>query len=73
MKISGKSSILNRMVSVEIIVNVNTFLVSKVYMGHVTKVMAPSVNLFCQGNKCDMTLNLVLYLEVEVPRMGNLL
>ena len=60
------------MVSVDIIVNVNTFLVSKVYMGHVTKVMAPSVNPFCQGNKCDMTLNFVLYLEVEIPKMGNL-
>ena len=59
--------------SVDIIVNVSKkFLVYEIHMGHVTKVIASSISLFYQGNICDMTLNFILCLEVEISRLGNL-
>ena len=41
-------------------------------MDHVSQVMASSANIFYHGNICDMTLNVILCLEVKIPRVGNL-
>ena len=61
------------MASVDIIVNVSKkFLVYEIHMGDVTKVMTLSVSLFYQENICDMTLNFILCLKVEISRLGNL-
>ena len=41
-------------------------------MDYVKKAITSPVNLFYQGNICDITLNFMLCLEIKTPRVVNL-
>lgn len=64
------------MVSVDVIVlsvdNNKQFLIFKIHMDHLTKLMALPVNIFYQWDLCDLMLNFILFSEVKTPRLGYL-